>query len=128
MNKILPYVLGAILLGTVTMVVPYMLLGSSDNASLTQRDELIQPSTTQPAGEQLDSEGQAFSEDLESPPASLTDQPPAEEPRSEDTGSTFGETDLIMESLSNLSSIALISIPSFLIALGSFIYLKKWRP
>lgn len=114
MNKILPYVVIAILLGTVTMVIPYTLLGSSDHTSFTEGAE---PNT---GTEQPNSEGQAFSEgrDMESSPSSPTENPPAEEPRAEATGSTLGN-------LSNLSPIVVMTIPSFLIALGAFIVLKK---
>jgi hypothetical protein len=117
MNKILPYVVIAILLGTVTMVVPYALLGSSDNTSLTEGAE---PTT---GTEQPDSEGQAFSEgkNVENTPSSPTENPPVEEPRAEATRST-------LSNLSNLSPIVLMAIPSFLIALSAFIILKKWRP
>jgi hypothetical protein len=121
MNKILPYVLIAIFLGTITIVIPYALLGPRDNTSLTDGGTLIQPSAQQPNGtEQPDSEGQAFSEgrDVESVPSSPNENPPAEELRSEDAGSTLGN-------LSNLSPIVLITIPGFLIALGAFIILKK---
>jgi hypothetical protein len=122
MNKILPYVLVAILLGAVTMVVPYVLLGSSDNALLGNGGTLIQPSAEQPT--EAD-QGRAFSEgkDVESSPSLLTDEPPAEEPAPSMSG-----TDSIIGSLSNLSPIILITVPSFLIALSVFIYLKKWRP
>ena len=41
MNKILPYVVIALLLGTVTMVVPYALLGPGDYTSLTDEGEFI---------------------------------------------------------------------------------------
>jgi hypothetical protein len=126
MNKIQPYVLVAILLGAVTMVVPYVLLGSSDNTSLGNGGTLIQPSAEQPTGtEQLDNREPAYSEgkDVESSPSVPTDEPPAEEP-----APSIGGTDLIVGSLSNLSPIILITVPSFLIALSVFIYLKKRRP
>ncbi len=118
MNKILPYVLVAILLGTVTMVVPYVLLRSSDYTSLTDGAELIQPSTAESTAET--EQGRAFSEgtDVESSPLFPADKPPAEVPKAEAT---------LIESLSNLSPIVLITMPSFLIALGAFVYLKKRR-
>ena len=159
MNKILPYIVIAILLGTVTMVVPYALLGPSDYTSLTEEGTLIQPSPTeteQPSAptesptfepaepptetEKLDSQERAYAEggDLESVPslAPEPESPPeeipapvepseTEEPVQEAPAPALGKTDLIIESLSNLSPIGLMTIPSFLIALGAFIYLKK---
>lgn len=120
MSKILPYVLIAILLGMVTMAVPYVLLGFNHYTSLTDGDELIQPSTSEQTTET--EQGRAFSEeeDVESSPLPA-DKPPAEESKIEATGSTLGE------SLSNLYPIVLITIPSFLIAFGAFIYLKNRR-
>ena len=142
MNKVLPYIVIAILLGTVTMVVPYALLGPSDYTSLTEEDTfgMLPPpeSTTEP--EKLDNQERASIEGgyfesvpseppkLESPPEETptTAEPPeTEEPEQEAPAQAFGETDLILESLSKLSSIGLMIIPSFLIALGAFIYLKK---
>lgn len=123
MNKILPYIVIAILLGTVTMVVPYTLLGPSDYTSLTEEDTfgMLSPpeSTTEP--EKLDSQERAYVEggDLESVPSET------EEPKQEAPESARGGTDFILESLSNLSPIGLMIIPSFLIALGAFIYLRK---
>ncbi len=141
MNKILPYVVIAILLGTVTMAVPLALLGPSDYTSLTEEGTLIQPSPTeqeQPSAptetptetEQLDNQGRAYTEGgtLDSVPSEPlepeTEEPPVAEPTPEPEAV---ETDLIIESLSNLSPIGLMTIPSFLIALGAFIYLKKRR-
>jgi len=119
MNKILPYVLVAILLGTMTMVVPYILLRSGDYISLTDGAELIQPSTAETTAET--EQGRAFSEgtDVESSPLFPADKPPAEVPKAEAT--------VIARALSNLSPIVLITMPSFLIALCAFVYLKKRR-
>lgn len=121
MNKILPYVIVAILLGTATMIIPYVLIRSSDYTSLTDGDELIQPSTAEPTTET--EQGRAFSEgeDAESSTLLPADKLPAEQPAAETTAS------ILVKSLSNLFPMALITITSFLIALGAFIYLKKRR-
>ena len=146
MKKILPYIVIAILLGTVTMVVPLALLEPSYYTSLTEDSTLIQPSSTEPPTEdpkldnqdRADIEGGTFesvpSEPLEpeEPPAEVpapapeySEQSETEKPREEALEPTFGGTDLTLESLSNLSPIGLLTIPSFLIALGAFIYLRK---
>jgi hypothetical protein len=157
MNKVLPYIVIAILLGTVTMVVPYVLLEPSDHTSLTEESALIQPSPTeteQPStstGEYTygsteqpteTEQERAYAdggdvENEESVPMSPAEPEPAEseeiptaapelqEPTEEAPEPALSETDLITDSLSTLSSIGLMIIPSFLIALGAFIYLKK---
>jgi len=149
MNKILPYVVIAILLGTVTMVVPYALLGSSDYTSITEGGKLIQPSPSasieptpipSPTKTPTDPEQQdtppytenrdQLNGDSPTPaPPEPTEQPtpiPYPVPSESETVeiATTG-TDLMLESISILSPIGLITIPSFLIALGAFIYLKK---
>jgi hypothetical protein len=128
--KILLYVLIAILLGSVTMVVPYVILGSSCGA-LTDGDELIQPLTTEPTPEteQLDSGGRDYSdgEDMENPPSSTTDNSPVEEPKSEASGTTLDKIDKMLKSFSNFFPVVLMIIPSFLIAFSAIIYLKKCR-
>lgn len=142
MNKILPYIVIAILLGTVTMVVPLALLGPNDYTSLTDEGTLIQPSSTESPTEDAELynqerahiEGGTFDSvpseppKLESPPEetpTAAEPSETEEPEQEALEPTFGGTDLTLESLSNLSPIGLLTIPSFLIALGAFIYLRK---
>jgi hypothetical protein len=158
MNKILPYIVIAILLGTVTMVVPYVLLGSSDNTAVTEGDTLIQPSpepeqptapieppTSEPTEpptetETPDNQERNFTEggDFETsdtpspvPEAPLEPEEPSEsetqELQPEAPEPALTKTNLIAESLSRLSPIGLMTIPSFLIALGAFIYLRKRR-
>jgi len=152
MNKILPYIVIAIMLGTVIMVVPYVLLGPSDYTSMSGESTLIQPSpaeTEQPSApiepepvpSPLQEErgytegGDLLSDDSSTPvPSAPTSTPTPvpsavpepSEPEASELASTKS-TDLIIESLSVLSPIGLMTIPSFLIALGAFIYLKKRR-
>jgi len=158
MNKILPYIVIAIMLGTVIMVVPYVLLGPSDYTSMSGESTLIQPSpaeTEQPSApiepepvpSPLQEErgytegGDLLSDDSSTPVPSAPTEPSAptstptpvpsavpepSEPEASELAATKS-TDLIIESLSVLSPIGLMTIPSFLIALGAFIYLKKRR-
>jgi hypothetical protein len=161
MNKILPYIVIAILLGTVTMVVPYALLGPSYNFAMTDGNPLIQPSpepeqpsaptepsTSEPtepstSTETPDNQERAFTEggDIESsdtqspvPEVPLEPQEPEEsskletqEPQPEAPESELTETNFIAEILPVLSPILLMTLPSFLIALGAFVYLRKQR-
>jgi hypothetical protein len=158
MNKILAFTVIAILLGTLTMVIPYALLRNSDYQSLTGESASTEPtpqepsetadqSTVPPGEPPRSSEGPptqepAFTVEAETTGNgdSLTPDEPVEsnaEPSPEAAGAeseaspnpqfTFGETDLIELSVPNLSSIGLLIVPSFLIALGAFLYLKRRR-
>ncbi len=125
MNKILPYIVIAILLGTVTMVVPYSLLGSNDLASPTE-DNTLQ--TSEP--EKQDNQDRAYIEggDLENGDTyapTPTPEGPSEPEEPEPCELEAFETNFIIKSLLALSQIGLLVIPSFLIALGAFVYLKK---
>jgi hypothetical protein len=195
MSKVLPYIVIAILLGTVTMVVPYALLGSSDYTPMTEGNTLIQPSPEQPSAPPESStpmptpepvpssvpsavpsaipstvpshNPETSSSDSLTPPLSAlpesptpipspatmepiprpaptpspipsptpeTSEPKPSEPAGAETEAplapqpALGGTDLITESLSHLPAIGLMIVPSFLIALGAFVYLKKRRP
>ena len=99
-NKILVYTVIAILLGTVTMVVPLALLGPSN--LIQDNDVLTSP---EPSAEQ--------SGGIE----------PYDSSSKESVGreSSLRETDVA----SDLSSIGLMTVPSFLVALGVFVYIKK---
>ena len=111
MNRILAYTVIAILLGTVTMVVPLALLGAGDSTrnhvlesggeTFERNGVLTVPEA--PADQSADTESYDYSA-----------KPAAAE-------STLRETAVA----SNLSSIGLITVPSFLVALGVFVYLKK---
>jgi hypothetical protein len=161
MNKILPYIVIAILLGTVTMVVPYALLGPRYNTALTDGNTLIQSSpepeqssaptepltsepTEPPTGtETPNSQERAFTEggdfensDTPSPvPEELLEpeepeessEPETQVPQPEAPESALTGTNLIAANLPILSPIVLMTLPSFLIALGAFIYLRKRR-
>lgn len=204
MNKFLPYIVVAILLGTVTMVVPYALLESRDYTSMIEGDTLSQsspaeteqpytptesstpmpnpepvpspvpstaltptpePSTETTKTEIPNSQEQAFVEggdfssgdSLTPSPSAPTGSPTPQvvpspfpsqdpspfsdtlepeplqsaEPALDKTDSplapqpAFDGKDLIAKSFSHLPSMGLMIVPSFLIALGVFIYIKK---
>ena len=116
-NKILVYTVIAILLGSVTMVVPLALLGPS---------RLIPDNDYTDTGPGSGEETFERNGVLSSPDASAEqsgdtetyDISPTEAAKSE---STLGETGVA----SDLSSIGLMAVPSFLVALGVFVYLKK---
>jgi len=98
MKKILLYVATAILLGTVTMVVPLMLLKPRYYELMTSRGK-----------ENVTKGSPAFLEALD-----------------EGEG-TYGEGEALERAVSpsNLSSAGLMLIPSFLLALGVSLYLRK---
>lgn len=114
-NKFLVYTVIAILLGSVTMAVPLALLGpdnlvptaSNDNifgardGTAERNDTLISPDATP---QQTEGTG--------------TYDASSEKPSFE---SGLGKADVA----SGLSSIGLMIVPGFLVALGIFVYLKK---
>ena len=133
LNKIMLYVGLAILLGTVTMVVPLALLEPNahipdDNHNVTIPGEYVitVPETAEPndqvrgnvSGGLLESGD--FSAQVTTPgvapePAAAPDVSPQEPKLVVKT----------VENPSDLSPIGLMVIPSFLVALGVFVYLKK---
>ena len=118
MNKLLVYTVVAILLGTVTMVAPLVLLGPSDNTSDTVPEYIImapgteEPSAQDRAGEDAEILG---SNDTWTRPDSSS-QPSTQEPEL---------TVKTADTPSDLSPIGIMIIPSFIVALGVFVYLKK---
>jgi hypothetical protein len=130
LNKIMLYVGLAILLGTVTMVVPLALLGPSDH--ITDDKYLVTvpepaPSEQERATENgkplesFDTQGAVPAAPTEPEPAATPEptEPPIQEPGTYEL--TFGEK----ETSSDLSPIGLMTVPSFIIALGVFVYLRK---
>jgi hypothetical protein len=109
--------MAAILLGSVTMFVPLALLGPSN---LIPDDNHLE--TVPEAGGKTAERNNI----LTAPEASteqFTDTETSTGSGNESTksGATLGGTNLI----SNLSSVVLITIPSFLMALGVFVYFKR---
>ena len=106
MNRLIGYMLVAILFGMVTMIVPLALLKNSDVIPTGQ----YPINTTEGLDDTLNR-----TYDSESPSESI------------DNGSSFEVSDqsLLIDGASGLTSIGLMAIPSFLFALGVFAYIKK---
>jgi hypothetical protein len=127
LNKIVLYVGLAILLGTVTMVAPLALL--NDNNSLSD-DKFLVKTTSAP----LDNQTREYSNDsktlgLDSTSGSFTAIPPSE-PDPTESDVLPEEPQAIFDvtsgdSTTDLSPVALITVPSFLIALGIFVFLRR---
>jgi len=141
LNRILVYTVIAILLGTVTMVAPLALLGSGDSIPDAEPTptvpeftvtvpEATEPSDQQRAGENGGTlEGGDLPTEMWTKPESAPVEPePAPsvpiEP-SEPSPQEYVITVKTAENPSDLSPIGLMTIPSFLVALGVFVYLKK---
>jgi len=116
----------AILLGTVTMVAPLALLGPSDS--------ITEPKDTPPVLEAAEPSDQdrtyEDSQMLESGnfSAQVTTPEPAPSVPVEPSEPSPQEAELVVktsENTSDLSPIGLMTIPSFLVALGVFVYLRK---
>ena len=110
MNKIMLYVGLAILLGTVTMGAPLVLLESNDSIPENQFINSV------PEGGEPDSQDRSYEEwDMsESENLSAQTKPLSPEP-----------TLKTAETPADLSPIGLMAIPSFLVALGVFVFLRK---
>ena len=127
MNKIFLYVGLAILLGAVTMIVPLALL---DDNNLLSDDKFLVKTTSAP----IENQTREYSNNsealgLDSSSESFTAIPPSEfEPTESDVSpeepqATFNVT--FGDSTADLSPIVLITVPSFLIALGVFVFLRR---
>jgi hypothetical protein len=131
MNKILVYTIFAILLGTVMMTAPLAVL------------EPVQPpllTTEEDNGNMIESERDTFETDdmwtnqtLVDPSVGYTPEPDRElpkepsapsEPLPEEPQLCDSTTDESL-TISGLSSLGIMIVPSFLVALGLFVYLKK---
>jgi len=127
LNKIVLYVGLAILLGTVTMIAPLALL--RDNNPLSE-DKLVVKTTSAP----LENQTREYSNNsktlgLDSTSAYLSPHPPTEpELPDSDVLSEEPQANLTVtpgNSVTDLSPIVFITIPSFLVALGVFVYLRR---
>ncbi len=117
MNKILTYTLIAILLGTFTMVAPLAVLKPNGH-TLAGKDSFTY---AEPGGEALNRESMFTSQ--EEPSASLDDQETLDNLPEEPAAYKTVENKVGVAS--SLSSIGLMIVPSFLIGLSVFVYLKK---
>ena len=130
MNKILVYTVLAILLGTVTMIVPIALLEPPEQHMLTTTTAANSNITTlSPQKDTLGAEDMQTTPELpdRAPTPDFSTQTPEsatpEEPNAENAGTYSISTESGI--VSGLSSIGLMIVPSFLIAVGVFVYLKK---
>ncbi|MBA7626898.1 hypothetical protein ES703_34356 [subsurface metagenome] len=133
MNKILAYTVIAILLGTVTMVAPLALLGPEDSITDTEPTLTVPEYTvTGPeAGEPNDQEN-FFGADKMLECGSYSVQRTTPDPEPSEPAATPDvspeEPELAVKTAddsTDLSPIGLMTIPSFLVALGVFVYLRK---
>jgi hypothetical protein len=120
-------ILIAILLGSVTMLAPLALLGPGDSTPATV-PELV--TMVPEAGESNDQnrtfdsqmpEGGNLSTENWTEPKTPNESDSPSEPSSQE----YGITAKTAENPSDLSPIGLMTIPSFLVALGVFVYLRK---
>jgi hypothetical protein len=128
MNKILAYTVIALLLGTVTMLAPLALLGPGDSTPDTVTELVITvPEAAQSNNQDRTCEdnqtlkGGNFSTENWTRPE---EQSAPAEP-SESSPPNYLITAKTAENPSDLSPIGLMTIPSFLVALGVFVYLRK---
>ncbi|MBN1784507.1 MAG: hypothetical protein JW815_02080 [Candidatus Bathyarchaeota archaeon] len=114
MNRFLVYSVIAILLGSVTMVVPLALLGPDNLVPAASNDNILG------AGE-----GTTERNDVVPSFDVTTQQSNGNEMYDNSSEisvrTSLGETDVA----SGLSSMGLIIVPGFLVALGIFVYIKK---
>lgn len=116
MNKILVYTFIAILLGAVTMGIPLAVLKPCDPILANENPV----STLEYDGDTFDRNGMLASPEL--PKAAPSPESSGTVPQEPEVcDSTFSEAGVS----SVLSSIGLMIVPSFLIALAAFVYLKK---
>jgi hypothetical protein len=127
MNRILVYALIAILLGTVTMLAPLALLGPGDSNPATVPEYTV----TVPAAGESNDKNRAFEDSQALDGGNLSTDSwtdplmPAESESAESSLHEYGITAKTAETPSDLSPIGLITLPSFLVALGVFVYLRK---
>ncbi len=107
----------AILLGSVTMLVPLALLGPSN---LIPDDNYID-TVPESGGETFEGNDSLTDREASIEQSVDTETYDPSSTESAKSKSSLRETDLT----SNMSSIGLITVPSFIIALGVFVYIKK---
>jgi len=139
LNKVILYVGLAILLGTVTMVAPLALLRLEDHYSgdtnlVTPPEYLATvPEPTEPTNQERDPEEGGllesgdFSAQVKTPePAPAVPIEPSD--TVPDTEVQSQEPELVVRTAENptdLSPVGLLTVPSFLVAFGVFVYLRK---
>jgi hypothetical protein len=119
MNKILVYTVIAIMLGTVTMLAPLALLDSSDPnfATVPAATESVDQNRTFEDSQTLGGENLSAE--------NWTDHVKPSESEQFDSSSQYTVTVKTGEDASDLSPVGLMVVPSFLVALGVFVLLRK---
>jgi hypothetical protein len=118
MNKFLAYTLIAIMLGAVTMLAPLMLLGTDEtNPVVVPALQSTAPNRTCENNKTLES-GNLSAENW-------TDHVTPSESEQYDSSSEYTITVKTAEDTSDLSPIAFMVVPSFIVALGVFVLLRK---
>ena len=114
MNKFLAYTVIAILLGSVTMIVPLAMLGPDNLVPADSNHNVL-------------ASGEENVERKDPPPDSLATQHPNGTENYDNSSTYFVQEKGLNEAdvASGLSSMGLMIVPGFLVALGVFVYLKK---
>jgi hypothetical protein len=114
-NKFLAYSVIAILLGSVMMVVPLAVLGPENLVPTDSNHDVLWT-------------GEENAERNDCPPDAQSLTTKSNGTDTYDSLSERGghETELALDTASGLSSMGLMVVPGFLVALGVFVYLKKW--
>ena len=115
MNKILAYTVIAILLGSITMVVPLALLGPNKLVPVDSKDNA--PGSGEETYERNDA--LAFPNITSQQTDSIGTYDKSSSPPSFESGLGIADVN------SGLSSVGLMIVPGFVVALGIFVYLKK---
>jgi len=125
MNKILVYSVLAILLGTVTMFVPLYVLEQRD--TIPEGTYTIDVPDSEPSQEDrgIENGGSFEANDMGQDPEKPVPEPEPVPVESSDPDSEELEVWSTIFSSDSSSSIGLMIVPSFLIALGAFVYLKR---
>jgi hypothetical protein len=139
LNKTLVYTVIAILLGTVTMVAPLALLRPEDSVTDAESTPMVPeytlavPEPTEQSDQQRAAEnggtfecGNFSTETWTKPePKPIAPEPSAPVEPTEPSAPEYVITVKTAEKPTDLSPIGLMTIPSFLVALGVFVYLRK---
>ena len=116
MNRLIVYTLVAILFGMVTMVAPLAVLKNNGAIPTGQYPNNTTDGEDDTQNRNYDSQG---------PPNESNDNGISPEVSDETIEPTKNETHFLLDSASGLTSIGLMAIPSFLIALGIFALIRK---
>ena len=114
MNKFIAYTVVAILLGSVMMVFPLAMLGPDNLVPDDKQYNIL-------------GAGEENSQRSDCPPSSegTTQQSNGTDTYHNSSQNFVHETEVSLNTASGLSSMGLMVVPGFLVALGVFIYLKK---